>query len=305
MSPKQIKGMYAEQITDSAEWFTTRGIATESRFGVGPRDEFWWPLLTPIEQDMWEITRGIYGQFLLPQWPVCSYFLDFANPITKIAFECDGKQWHDKERDDRRDTVLREHGWTVYRFPGSLCHKRMDEPSFVLDHQEQEEAERWREGDAYRYIREFLTTTLDGFMQCYTGKYFAKQYPDIAREVMQQRISSPCKTLPVGRKKCEFEVLVEESFKARQSLPLFDQYLFCIRARQNHLFSRGVCLDLEHMYKMFCKGYLYSREDVLDRLTQSIGSNPILIKAFQNGVDPRQIADPWECDESDWEAEQA
>ena len=46
-------------------------------------------------------------------------FLDFANPVAKVAIECDGREFHDQRKDEERDARLSEIGWTVYRLTGS------------------------------------------------------------------------------------------------------------------------------------------------------------------------------------------
>ena len=58
------------------------------------------------------------------QYEVPPYRLDFAliNGNTKIAVECDGKEFHStleqKDRDRIRDEFLKSHGWIVERFTG-------------------------------------------------------------------------------------------------------------------------------------------------------------------------------------------
>lgn len=78
---------------------------------------------TPIESAMWSDIR-MEGAIFYPQYPVLSYFVDFANSAAKVIIECDGAEFHqDKRKDDIRDEALRRHGWTVYRFTGSQCMK--------------------------------------------------------------------------------------------------------------------------------------------------------------------------------------
>jgi len=55
--------------------------------------------------------------FLLPQFPVKKYFVDFANPFLKIAIEIDGKKWHqDVEKDKARQADMEQDGWRFLRF---------------------------------------------------------------------------------------------------------------------------------------------------------------------------------------------
>ena len=77
--------------------------------------------LTPIESALWHDIRA-EGLVLYPQYPVGRFFVDFGNPVWKIAIECDGKAWHrDGERDAKRQADIERMGWTVYRAPGRLC----------------------------------------------------------------------------------------------------------------------------------------------------------------------------------------
>lgn len=85
----------------------------------------WLPTFTPIEYDAWISIRQL-GMPMFPQYPVGRYFVDFGDPQKKIAIECDGKQWHDPEKDAKRDAELIELGWIVYRFAGRDLRKGED-----------------------------------------------------------------------------------------------------------------------------------------------------------------------------------
>ena len=83
--------------------------------------------MTPIEVAMWSDIR-MEGAVFYPQYPVDKFFLDFANPVAKVALECDGYAFHlDKEKDAARDARLSELGWTVYRFTGRECMQDTEE----------------------------------------------------------------------------------------------------------------------------------------------------------------------------------
>jgi hypothetical protein len=86
-----------------------------------------WPsIFTPIEMQMWFLVRA-HSTPYYPQFPVGRFFVDFGNPHKRLAIECDGRRWHDPDRDLKRDTeLLEEHGWTVVRFSGRACY-RMEE----------------------------------------------------------------------------------------------------------------------------------------------------------------------------------
>lgn len=72
---------------------------------------------TPIEFSAWCAIRQI-GLPFYPQVPVGPYFLDFGDPYFKIGIELDGKAYHERERDTRRDTVLWDMGWRIFRIAG-------------------------------------------------------------------------------------------------------------------------------------------------------------------------------------------
>jgi hypothetical protein len=80
---------------------------------------------SPIERDVWCDIRCA-GLPFYPQMPVLNYFLDFGNPFLKIGIECDGKEWHNAERDAARDARLSAAGWEIYRIPGHECRRSVD-----------------------------------------------------------------------------------------------------------------------------------------------------------------------------------
>lgn len=83
--------------------------------------------MTPIEAWLWSDIRAA-GAVMYPQYPVAGVFVDFGNPVAKVAIECDGAAYHqDKQKDAARDALLSSLGWTVYRITGSDCRKEMDE----------------------------------------------------------------------------------------------------------------------------------------------------------------------------------
>lgn len=84
---------------------------------------------TPIEEAIWDCIRDSSAVFY-PQYPVDKFFADFANPVARVAIECDGQKFHqDKDRDAERDEKFHELGWTVYRIPGRLCLTAINEES--------------------------------------------------------------------------------------------------------------------------------------------------------------------------------
>lgn len=87
----------------------------------------WLAIFTPIEAAAWIDIRGA-GLPLWPQLPVGPFFVDFGNPIKKVALECDGRQWHNPTKDALRDAKLLEMGWVLYRAPGWQCNALDTEP---------------------------------------------------------------------------------------------------------------------------------------------------------------------------------
>ncbi len=77
--------------------------------------------LTPIEAVVWEELRDA-GAVMYPQFPVGPYFVDFGNPVAKVAIECDGLLYHlDKKADAARERAILALGWAVWRITGSDC----------------------------------------------------------------------------------------------------------------------------------------------------------------------------------------
>ena len=82
---------------------------------------------TPIENWLWADIRQC-GAVLYPQYPIFNFFVDFANPVAKVAIECDGAAFHkDKAKDAARDLRLRSDGWLVYRITGRHCKLECDD----------------------------------------------------------------------------------------------------------------------------------------------------------------------------------
>lgn len=121
--------------------------------------------MTPIEEMAWNAIRGV-GIPMYPQYPALRFFLDFADPRKRIALECDGKQWHDVERDRKRDRLLSEHGWTVYRVTGADCMRPVDWPAIEDDDEERGE----RYWSAYkRYAFETVDGLVDAIAEHHYG----------------------------------------------------------------------------------------------------------------------------------------
>lgn len=96
-------------------------------------DRFW----TPIEERLWQDIRGA-GINMLPQYPVGPYFVDFGDPSKRIAIEADGKEFHDRGRDSKRDAdIFCRLGWSVFRVSGAECYRIRLAPHEVEEEKEQ------------------------------------------------------------------------------------------------------------------------------------------------------------------------
>jgi very-short-patch-repair endonuclease len=127
----------------------------------------WSKIMTPIEFQAWVAIRS-KGIVLYPQYPVLNYHLDFANPGLMIALELDGAEWHDKERDLKRDNKLRELGWTVYRITGKEMYR--DYKNFqTLREEEISDPEEMRQP-----IRHWIMETGDGVIEAIKVTHFGE-----------------------------------------------------------------------------------------------------------------------------------
>lgn len=97
---------------------------------ISPYFVDWLPIFTHIEVDAWNAIRRL-GLPFYPQYPVGRRFVDFGDPVTGLAIECDGAAWHDKVRDAERDAELADLGWTVKRFTGRQCVLPEDHPDSI------------------------------------------------------------------------------------------------------------------------------------------------------------------------------
>lgn len=71
-----------------------------------------------LERWLYYDIRDTYKGRIKPQYPIGSYWADFALPEYKLVIELDGRQYH-KDRSDhdrRRDAYMYRQGWKVMRF---------------------------------------------------------------------------------------------------------------------------------------------------------------------------------------------
>jgi very-short-patch-repair endonuclease len=80
--------------------------------------------MTPIEESLAEEFRQI-GLKYMPQYRISNMILDFLVEChgAKVAVECDGRGFHQKDLDARRDERIRELGYETIRFTGSEIYR--------------------------------------------------------------------------------------------------------------------------------------------------------------------------------------
>lgn len=128
-----------------------------------------WSLIqTPIEQSAWQSIRGIGRVVLYPQYPALNYHLDFGNPGFKIGLEIDGKNFHtNKERDLKRDTELKKHGWTIYRVSGAeMMRTDIKDWQYISDYGVECEDEK------VECLRDWILHTGEGVITAIRVQYF-------------------------------------------------------------------------------------------------------------------------------------
>lgn len=115
-------------------------------------------LMSPIEKIAWQSIRLQRKIQLYPQFPIANYFVDFANPFHKIVLELDGKDFHDERKDYKRDDVLKDLGWKVFRIKGSECMR-----SAEFDFSQKNRTEK---------NSEWMHNTIDGVLTAMSIYYF-------------------------------------------------------------------------------------------------------------------------------------
>ncbi len=90
--------------------------------------------MSPIEVKLYE-AMSREGLSPVPQYGVEGYYVDFAFPKSRLAVEADGAEFHEgagRQRDRKRDWILRRYGWKVLRFHGSTIHQRAENCVYVI-----------------------------------------------------------------------------------------------------------------------------------------------------------------------------
>ena len=129
----------------------------------------WTKIFTPIEYDAWCCIRAS-GLPFYPQIPVGSRIVDFGDPFTKIAIECDGKKYHNHKKDTARDFELLDIGWTTYRITGREC--------VAPDYFDDEDPDSM---DVYAF-KHWLRTSATGVIRCIAIAHYGASYAGITDE---------------------------------------------------------------------------------------------------------------------------
>ncbi len=172
---------------DHRKWNAIREIySTIDTSWFDPYPVDWTRVFTPIECMAWGELRGL-GLPFFPQYPVLQFFADFADPIQKIVIECDGKRFHNKDRDAERDRMMIDAGWKVFRVSGSDCNRILESP-FEKSHEFHAYGEELK---AEELVRHWAQSTIDGLVWALAAVYYGScndEYGHIANEVLSARM---------------------------------------------------------------------------------------------------------------------
>ena len=121
------------------------------------------PPMTPIEASVFTALSSL-GYAPVAQQPIGPYVADIAFPAQRVIVECDGRSYHDKDRDANRDRHLSGHGWETHRFSGSeIWHDLDGVVAQVRDALEEAEARRALEPSEPEPLPEPVSDARRGF----------------------------------------------------------------------------------------------------------------------------------------------
>lgn len=145
----------------------------------------WTRVFSPIEDATWGELRG-FGLPFFPQYPILEFFADFADPIKKIVIECDGKKFHNKQKDTVRDRLMIADGWKVFRIPGSDCARIINSPwedfGYFLSNGCEEEA--------ISVVYEWARHTVDGLIWALSVEFYQSNCDDLIRPIVDDVLLS-------------------------------------------------------------------------------------------------------------------
>jgi very-short-patch-repair endonuclease len=131
------------------EYYAIRSREILDGYRINPYELGLGENLTPIEASLWHEIRRVGLPFYL-QYPVGRRFVDFGDPIRRIAIEADGKAFHSKEKDAEKNAELAEQGWAVFRVTGhDATYKRNNLEKIFRIYGRDEEGLRLRDAEAW------------------------------------------------------------------------------------------------------------------------------------------------------------
>lgn len=183
----------------------------------------WEEMFTPIEESTWNSIRSFGKCPLYPQYPVRKYFVDFGNPVVKVALECDGLLYHaDKRKDQVRDKVLLDAGWVVYRVGGADCNRVFDKIEELKEYNDYTDEEK------YQILDEWYSTTVDGVIRAIAifhmglkEHFYHEQEVDLAFKCLTKRISIDDDMLAEVYERLTREADIEEDEVKRKALDIW------------------------------------------------------------------------------------
>ena len=172
---------------DYRRWGAIRKIyETVDPGSYSPYPIDWTLIFTPIESAAWGEIR-CWGLPFCPQYPIGTFFADFADPVKKIVIECDGRAYHNAEQDKKRDLSMGALGWSVFRVSGADCKRVLAEPWEAIAELEED----YDNTEASRIVTEWATRSVDGLVWAlsviYYGHGAAEYLRDIAVRVLSAR----------------------------------------------------------------------------------------------------------------------
>lgn len=130
--------------------------------------------LSPIEEVIFDHCV-VNNVVMYPQYPIAHIVVDFCNPKKKVIIECDGKDYHSLEKDQKRDEWLVSRGYKVFRMKGSQIMNPSepinDKISKMIEAQYSEE-----DPELSDMYRELYCNTAEGFILSLKDILFNYEY---------------------------------------------------------------------------------------------------------------------------------
>lgn len=121
-----------------------------------------------IEKIAWASIRENGGIILYPQFPAQGFFIDFANPYLKIGLELDSEEFHNEEKDKKRDKKLLREGWKIFRVTSSEANRK-----YMTNDELNDKGIFGYEKE--NYIEDWIMNTCDGVVNAIKYWYFMNE----------------------------------------------------------------------------------------------------------------------------------